>query len=67
MLFNLLKPILRGRKGAEREIGAKNVEIQGATNIAYFTAFLVLKYIINFSACKLLYFLKRCSTLKSYL
>ena len=31
---------------------------KGATNHAYFTAFLVLKYIIYFPACKLLYFLE---------
>jgi hypothetical protein len=30
--------------------------IKGAINNAYFTAFLVLKYIIDLSACKLLYF-----------
>ena len=40
---------------------------KGATNNAYFAAFLVLKYIIDLSACKLLYFVKRCTTLKSHL
>jgi len=47
----------------KHEIGRKRCKncrnpIKGATNNAYFTAFLVLKYIIDLSACKLLYFLK---------
>ena len=69
MLSNPLNPILRGRKGAETWNMCKKCKnpIKGAINNAYFTAFLVLKCIINLSACKLLYFLKRCSTLKSHL
>ena len=50
----------------QHEIGEKRREkcrnaikgAKGATNNAYFTAFFVLKYIIDLSACKLLYFLK---------
>jgi hypothetical protein len=40
---------------------------KGATNNAHFTASLVLKYIIDLSACKLLYFVKRYNTLKSHI
>ena len=66
MLSNLLKLILRGRKGAERWNRCKKCRnpIKGATNNAYFTAFLVHKYIIDHSACKLLYFLEKVQHLK---
>ena len=56
----------------KHEIGGKSCEkcrnsikgAKGATNIAYFTAFLVLKYIIDLSDCKLLYFFEKVQHLK---
>jgi hypothetical protein len=63
MLSNLLKVILRGRTGAEMCKKCRN-PIKCATNNAYFTAFLALKYIIDLSACKLLYFFKKVQHLK---
>ena len=60
MLSNHLKLILSGRKGAEAWKRCKKCRnpIKGAkdaTNNAYFTTFLVLKCIIDLSACTLLY------------
>ena len=60
MLSNLLKLVLRGRKGSETLNRCKKCinSTKGATNNAFFAAFLVLKYIIDLSAYKLLFFLK---------
>ena len=50
MLSNLLKPTLRGWKGAEtwnrrEKVGKCRNPIKGATNNAYFHCILVLKYV----------------------